>query len=437
MSPASAQVRSGAQATWLVAIAVCGQAVGYGLSVLMARRLGVAGFEAYVVASAAFILLAALAPLGSEKYALRRLPAMLRRADWGLARGLLQFGLRRTLTTAVLAAALVGAWSLWGRRDPADETRLAIIATCLSLPAGALAHYGVEALTAAGRPYLALSTFKLLVPVLALIFVGVLLASVSPVSGAMAVGCWGLAWIAALVVMALAFRRGAPRELLTAEPVFAAQVWRAESRPFFVYRISLTLLAQAGIIGLELAHPSDVAVGAYAAAMGTVGLAGVLATSTNRAYGRELSLLLDRRDFATLLVLRRQRLAWLAPAVGLFLLVTLGFPHQVLGLFRPEFAQAGAGALRILALTVAFTVLFALAPTYLKFQQRNQTTYLVVGLAAVAQLALLALLARPYGATGAAIAYGLSMCGMYGAFALLAHREVVALKARTSPGRGG
>lgn len=92
-------------------IAAGGQLVGYGLSMLLARRLGVAGFEAYVVASAAFILLAAFAPLGTEKHALRQLPALLQRADWGLACGLLQFGLRRTLITAVLTGLAVGAWS--------------------------------------------------------------------------------------------------------------------------------------------------------------------------------------------------------------------------------------------------------------------------------------------------------------------------------------
>ena len=61
------------QATSLVGVAIAGQAVAYVLSVLVARRLGVDGFEAYVVASAVFILLATFAPRGAEKYALRRL----------------------------------------------------------------------------------------------------------------------------------------------------------------------------------------------------------------------------------------------------------------------------------------------------------------------------------------------------------------------------
>ena len=421
-----------AKARHLVAIAIAGQVVAYILSVLAARRLGVSGFEAYVVASAAFILLATFAPRGSEKYALRQLPALLQRADWGRARGLLRFGFQRTLTTALAAAIVVGAWSAWGRQG-AEETRLAIIVTCLSLPAGALAHYGVEALTAAGRPRLALAIFKLLVPALALTFLGVLFTAPGTVSGAAAVACWGVAWVVALAVMALAFRRSAPPAIFAAKPRWDLAVWRAETRPFFIYRVSLALLGQAGVIALELLQPSSVAVGAYAAAMGTVGMASVLATSTNRAYGRELSLVLDRRDFEMLLVLRRRRLRWMAPVMALFLAVTFGFSAQVLGLFRPEFAQEGAMALRVLAVSTAFTVLFSLAPTYLKFQKRDLATYVVVGAAALGQLVLLWTLVPPYGATGAAMAYGVSMCGMYGVFALLAHREVVTLRDANGP----
>ena len=139
------------QATSLVGVAIAGQAVAYVLSVLVARRLGVDGFEAYVVASAVFILLATFAPRGAEKYALRRLPAMLERRDWGRARGLLTFGLRRTILTSLVIGASVGVWIGWGGAH-SDETRMAILVTCLSLPAGALAHYGVEVLSAMGRP---------------------------------------------------------------------------------------------------------------------------------------------------------------------------------------------------------------------------------------------------------------------------------------------
>ena len=420
------------QAGRLVLLAITGQAIAYVLSIVMARRLSLAGFEAYAIASAIFILLATMAPLGAEKYTLRQMPALLRRADWGLARGFLHFGLRRTLLTATAAAVVVALWtSLVDSRDP--EIARAILVTCLSLPAGALVHYGLELLSAAGRPVRALAIFRVLVPATALLLAALCFLFGIPVTGPTAIGFWGLAWVVALVVMALSLRRAVDPRLFTAPPSDDRQTWRRESRPFFIYRASLSLLAQAGIIALELLGPEKSAVGAYAAAMATVGMATVLATATNRAYGREMALLLESGDFTTLLRRRRARLAWLAPALALFLLITFVFSAQVLALFRPEFAVAGVVPLRILAATTAFTVLFALAPTYLKFRKRNRTIYTIVGIAAAAQIVLLILLVPGLGATGAAIAYAVSMCGLYGSFAILAHRDVLAGQSAALP----
>ncbi len=92
-----------------------------------------------------------------------------------------------------------------------------------------------------------------------------------------------------------------------------------------------------------------------------------------------------------------------------------------------------AATLAALAVATAFTVLFALAPTYLKYRRRNRATYVTVACAAAPQGILLLLVPR-LGATGAAIAYAVSMCGMYGAFVWMAHHELALLKAnRESP----
>ncbi len=64
-------------------LAVVGQSVAYLLAVTRARQLGVDGFEAYAVASAAFTLMVMYTPRGLEKYALRLLPALFARGDWG------------------------------------------------------------------------------------------------------------------------------------------------------------------------------------------------------------------------------------------------------------------------------------------------------------------------------------------------------------------
>jgi len=418
------------RAAKLATLAIAGQGIAYLLSVVLARRLGVDGFEAYVVASAAFTLMVTFAPRGIEKYALRLLPALFERGDWGHARGFLRFGLRRTLWTSLLAGTGVGLWAWWWGDFPA-ATRLAIGVSCLSLPTGALVHYGVEVLSANGRDIRATIIFRVAVPTMTLALVGLLLALPFEVSGAMAVGCWGVAWTLALALMWIEIRRTAPPEVWRAEPTEETSTWGAEARPFWIYRISLALLAQVAVIALDRLQPSAAAVGAYAAAMGTANLALVLATATNRAYSRRLSILLERRDFATVFDLRRERLRWLLPAMLIFLVIVFGFAREILAFFRPEFVDEGVAALRLLGAATAFTVLFALAPTYLKYMQHNRATLGTVAAAAAAQVFLLVLLVPGFGATGAAAAYAVSMCGMYAAFARMAHRELVLLKANT------
>jgi O-antigen/teichoic acid export membrane protein len=408
--------RGGSPANRLVAVAIIGQLIAYALAILVARQLSASGFEAYVVASALFILGATLAPLGSEKLTLRLWPGLAARADWPHARGLLRFGARRTTATALATATIVGVGAAVATEG---EMRAAILVTALSLPAGALVHHGVDLLTAAGRPFRALAIFRIAVPGLALSLVAIAVARDAPIGAAFAVGAWGLGWLVALAVMAAALR-----PLLA--PAFAGVTaqrdpgWGRAARPFLVHRLAQSLLAQSGVLALELAGGADAGadVGAYAAAMATATLAAVLATATNRAYGAELSLLLETGDAAAIAAFHRRRRAWLLLPLGGFLVVALGFPGVLLGLFRPEFVAAGTPALRILALTTAVTVTFALAPTQLKFEGRRNELYAILAAAALLQIALLALLVPPLAATGAAIAHALAMGGSYAVFAL-------------------
>lgn len=411
----------------LAALAFLGQCISYAVTLLLARHLGVEGFQAYAVASAVFILMAVVAPRGSEKYALRLLPVLIEQGEWARARGYMLFGLRRTLLTAMVLGALVGTWAA-GVRELPDGTRLAILITLLSLPAGALVHYGLEVLSAWGHEFTALALFRIAVPGLVLGFVCTLLVSSVQISGAMAIACWGIAWLLVLLLMAWQITRVMPKGIFDAAPVEELNSWKKAAQPFFIYRLSAGLLAQSAIIALDWLQPSAAATSAYAAAASTVGLIAVLATATNRTYARQLSLLLERREYHTILVLRRKRLHWMLPLIGAFLLVSFVFTREVLALFGPDFVEEGVAALRLLSVTAAFTVLFALAPTYLKYRGRNSATYISVTCTAVLQVALLFVLVPRFGASGAAVAYTLSLCGMYAALAWMAHCELTRLR---------
>ena len=414
-------------ATKVSILAVGGQWLAYLLSVVLARRLRIEEFETYVIASAAFVLMVTFVPRGFDKYTLRLLPMLLDRADWSGTRGYLKFAVRRTLWTSLCVGGAVGAWAWW-TRDLKADTRFAVMVSCLSLPGGALVHIALEVLTAFRRAVAATIVFRIGVPAMVLIMIGAALVQRIPVNGTLAVGCWGMAWMVALLIMAAAIRRAVPPEVLRAEAHEDTSSWETHSRPFWIYRISLALLGQASVIALDWLQPSASAVGAYAAAMGTASLALVLATATNRVYARQLSVLLERREFEAVFVLRRKRLQWIALPVALYLVGTLVFTRKLLAFFRPEFVSEGVVALRLLSLAVAFVVLFAMAPTYMKFRQRNRALYTTVANAAVLQIMLLWWLVPRLGTTGAALAYVVAMCGMYGNFARLAHRELTLLR---------
>lgn len=420
-------MRTMAWATHISLLGILGQSVAYALAVVLARVLDVGAFETYAVASAAFILMVTLVLQGLDKYALQLLPAMAERSAWDGVRNYLRFVTWRTVLASVALGGVVGTWVGWfSGFTPA--TRLALLVCCLSLPAGALVHFANESLSALGRALVAVAVFRVVVPGLALGVFIVGNALGDKPSGAMAVGSWGLAWCGALVVMVYLLRRTVPPAAHGVQPLGSGHSWAAQARPFWFYRVALAVLGQMGIIALHGLGAPSAAVGAFAAAMGTAALALVIVTTTNRVFSRELSVLLERRDFDAIRSLRHQRLGWLAAPIGLYLLGVLLFAPQILGFFRPEFAQEGATALRLLAVSVAIMMLFALAPTYLKFRRRNGWIFRAVGVAAAVQLVLLWLLVPRLGATGAALAYAASMGGMYGALAWLAHRELLALQ---------
>jgi len=425
-------VKQVGSAAKLAATAIVGQSVAYLLAIVLARRLGVEGFEAYAVASAVFTFMVMFAPRGIEKYALRLLPALFERSDWSHAGGFLRFGLRHILFSSLLVATAVGTLVLWFS-DISRATKLAIFVSCLSLPAGALVHYGVEVLSARGRVVMATVIFRLAVPTMTFLLVVLLLLSPFDVSGAMAVACWGAAWVLALVAMVVSMRRVLPPGIWRTPHTEQTSTWLAEARPFWYYRISLALVAQAAIIALDGLQPSATAVGAYVAAIATANLPLVLVTSTHRHYARRLSILLERRDFAGVLDLRRERLQWLVPLLILFLAAVFGLGREILGVFRPEFVDEGFAALQVLAIATATSMLFALAPTYLKYAGHSRATLATVGGAAVVQVILLIMLVPGFAALGAAIAFSVSILGMYLAFAWMAYRELVQL--RKSDGR--
>ena len=292
---------------WLALRALSGQLVTIVLTVLLAGHLTLAQFEAYAVAASLFLLMVTVAPVGADKLALRVLPPLLGVGDMPRVAGFLRFALGRLAFGTIAVAAAGLAWGL--SRDNAPPVRAAVAAAVLALPAGVLAHAGLEMLTAVGRVREATTIVRMAVPGFALLLVAGAIAAGAAPPGAAAIAAWGVAWVAALVPMLRLLHRDLAPALST-RPVVEAAAWRAAARPLWLYRIAVGLQAQAGILALDWFGASPASVGAYAAATAVMSPALVLATSTNRAYARDVAILIEQRDVAGLIELARRRRRW-------------------------------------------------------------------------------------------------------------------------------
>lgn len=417
--------------TRLTGLSLAGQAIAYALGIVVARQLGVEGFEAYVVASAAFILMVTFVPMGLEKYSLRVLPPFVERGAWGPWRAYAGFAGRRILAASVLVGTLVAGWALVAPGFTPDA-RTALLISCLSLPAGALVHLALELLTGLGKPFAAALIFRVFVPALVLALVCVAMLALPTLPAPWAIAAWGLSWCAALAIMGWQIRSALPSgfaALSSEHPTSSPREWVSSARPFWFYRVWLAVLAQAGVLALERLQPSASAVGAFAAAAATASIAQVLATSTNRVYASRLAVLLERRDFRTIARERDERLRWLGVPLLAYLALAWLFAGPLVAMFRPEFADEGATALRLLACGSAISIYFSVAPTYLKHSGHGRELYRHVAIGALVQLGLLWWLVPRLGATGAATASLIATAIIYGSLARLARRELLALQA--------
>jgi len=410
-------------------IAAAGHLIAYVLSIVLARNMSVEGFEHYVVAAAAFVLMIHFAPLGYDKYALRLLPALLERADRAGAAQFREFAVRRILRASLLIAAVVGAWT-WQFRGGTSAMGIAIVASCLALAPAALGNLLAGALGAGGDMARATLILRVAVPSIALGAVGFVLLFPVPLTGALGIACWGVAWVAAYLWLRVETGRRLPQWTATTASRDDSVRWIEEARLFWAYGIAIAVMSQAGVVALELLRLPAEAIGAFGAAAGTIGALIAIVAATNGIYARRLSILLERLDVGAITRLRHERLRWLLPSVALFAVVVFTFPAEILALFRSEFVDDGVTSLRILIVSAPVTLAFALSPTYLMYRRRNRTLLAILATSVALQIALLTFLVPMFGAAGAAGAQAIAACVMFSAFTIAARIDLRQLAVR-------
>ena len=330
----------------------------------MARTLSVPDFDDYNVAVSSVLVLTSLATLGLEKYALRCLTAWHNHQDWARSSGYLQFSRRLILVTSLVRVVLFCVTLELTLTLRGKPYHVAIVIVAMFLPALAMFQFILEVAAAYGGQLKGVASYRLLFPALLLLLnagVWILLAASGGISAAF---CYGAAWLVAIAVLYLTTQSYVPAPVWQAKPLREPGVWIRGALPMAAGSLVFTMLAQTGVIILELNHPDEAVVSAYAVAFQTGTFVVILATATNRLYAPRISALLDRGDFQALRTMARYRLLVIAPlTLGyLFVIIAFGSIHPV-SLWRELFDRV-SGALPDCARRLREHDLFAIAHLY-------------------------------------------------------------------------
>jgi O-antigen/teichoic acid export membrane protein len=392
------------QALILCGFSLANYALLYATSILLARTLTVSDFDDYNVAVSSVLVMTALATLGFEKYALRCLPPWRTHEDWSRSRGFLEFSWQLILVTsaALVIVFCVTLELMLALRWLSQHITIVIVA--LFLPLTSLFQFVLEVAAAYGGQLKSAAIYRLLFPALLLLLnaaVWLLSAASGGVSAAL---CYGAAWIAAIAALSLVAQDYVPPPVWKAHPIRERGTWIRGALPMVASSLALTMLAQTGVIILELNHPDEAVVSAYAVTFQTGTFVVILATATNRLYAPRISELLDRGDFQGLRNMARHRLLVLGPLTAGYLFVILTFGRSILSLFGKQYATEYP-ALLLIAFGASVSAIFSLAPTYMHFTGRDRIVLAALLATMVVNLAVCFPLSHYYGALGAAVAY--------------------------------
>ena len=144
--PGSLRFRLARDTVGVVAIRAFSIGLGFVVSVVLARLLGVREFGLYSLAMSVLGLLVVPATVGFPQLLVREIAAYRIKGEWGLIRGLLRFA-QRTSLLASLAIALLGGFVLWVLSDRfSGEAVRVLTLVFLALPFWALLQLHGEAL---------------------------------------------------------------------------------------------------------------------------------------------------------------------------------------------------------------------------------------------------------------------------------------------------
>ncbi|MEQ1790638.1 MAG: oligosaccharide flippase family protein [Rickettsiales bacterium] len=394
-------------------------ALMYLANILLARSLSVSDFDDYSVALSIVTMLSTLATLGLEKYALRAITLFRERQDWGKFHGFWLFSLKIISGFSFLLVVLLSFSLETILAVRHADYHIAIIILASFLPIIAITLFLVEVISAQGRHILGIAIYRIFLPMIYLLFIGLFSSSKFQLSASAAVLFLGLAWTLTLCVIWFATKKLMPSEVKQSVPLISGSKWISRSLPLVFNSLMLTIMTSSGVVILELLFPSGLDVGIYAVAAQTGGFISLIGTSTNRYYLPMMVVFVERRDKQAILRLIQQRTLTIGSLILTLFIIIAWFGQHILNLFGSQFS-AGYLTLVIIAVGASMSALFADMPYYLQYMGYNRNVLSSTFLATLTMVTLGFLLGKNYGTVGVALAYMMPVFLLFIGFRIMA-----------------
>jgi O-antigen/teichoic acid export membrane protein len=395
--------------------------LAFATSILLARLLNLGGYGVYALVTEWLTFLAIPTALGMDRLMVREIAVYRAQGAWGKLHGFLRWGNLAVFSVSLFVAALGAAVVLTFVRDH-DGLRLSFLLALASLPLLSLttlrqaAMRGFDHIVGGQWP-------ELLLRPLLLLALSVLAWRLLPdFSAPWAVGASVTATLLAFSVGAWLLARVLRREAEPAAPSYELRAWLRTALPFLVISGMYVLNARTSSLMLG-ALESPTAVGLYVPAARGADLIALVLLAVNTAFAPTLARLFAQGKRAQLehTVSRSTRLITLVSlpvALGFIL-----FGGLFLSLFGPEFAAART-TLTILSVGQLINAATGTVGTLLNMTGHERDVARAVGVSAVLNVALNALLIPRLGLEGAALATALSTLSWNVLLSVLVYRRL-------------
>ncbi len=392
------------------ALKLVATALGFILSIVLARLLGAAGYGTYAYAMALVSLLSVPAKLGLPSLIIRHIAAYQRRSVWALMRGLLLKANQAVLLIAwglVLLAAVIG-WVLADRLPP-DGLATFWLALVL-LPLVALNALRTATLSGLGYVLLGQLPEALIKPGLFILLAGgsYLLLGAGQVTAVWAMGMQVAASAVAFLVGVVWLVKRLPQAVKETAPAYKTRAWIKSALPLLALA-SLAAINHETAILMVGAMKGAEAAGVYQVATRGAELVSFVLVAANMALAPVISSLYTAGELQRLqrIVTRSARVVLLGSLPVALSMVIFG-RWILLTVFGPDFVS-GATALAILSAAQIINAGIGSVGLLLVMTGHERDTATGVGIAAAINVTLNALLIPVWGIEGAAIATAISV----------------------------